>query len=53
MKIKPKLSHKTVRKRGKPVADFADLLGVFKTKKRFSKRLARAAYVKDLIAGKI
>ena len=37
----------------RPIPDFADLLGVFKTKKRFNKRLARAAYVKDLIAGKI
>ena len=37
----------------RPIPDFADLRGIFKTKKRFSKRLARAAYIKDLIAGKI
>jgi len=37
----------------RPVVDFADLRGVFKTKKHFNKKLARAVYVKDLIAGKI
>lgn len=53
MKIKPKLSHKTIRKRGKPVADFADLMGAFASKKKYSKAAARRVYVKDIIAGKI
>ncbi|AKM79094.1 MAG: hypothetical protein UX85_C0003G0108 [Candidatus Beckwithbacteria bacterium GW2011_GWB1_47_15] len=37
----------------KPVPDFADMMGYFKTKIKYNKKAARAAYVKDLIAGKI
>jgi AbrB family looped-hinge helix DNA binding protein len=37
----------------KPIPDFADMRGYFKTNIKFDKKKARAIYVKDLIAGKI
>lgn len=37
----------------KPVANFVDFMGVFASKKKYSKAAARRAYVKDIIAGKI
>lgn len=37
----------------KTTVDFADLMGVFHSTKKFSKEAARKAYIKDLIAGKI
>ncbi|MDZ4229465.1 MAG: hypothetical protein U1C50_04415 [Patescibacteria group bacterium] len=49
---KAKLRQKTNRIK-KPVADFADLMGVFASKKKYSKAAARRAYIKDVIAGKI
>ena len=37
----------------RPVADFADLMGTFPSKKKYSKAAARRAHIKDIIAGKI
>jgi len=37
----------------KPVKDFSSYKGFIKSSKKFSKKAARKAYIKDVVAGKI
>lgn len=37
----------------KLVMDFSKMMGILKTKKKYSKAAARRAYMKDLLAGRI